>query len=262
MLEHNKTPKYLGVRLDRTLSYRYHCQDVKKKVSARNNIIRKLTNTKWGAQPHTLRTSALALCFSATEFGASVWANSAHAKNVDVALNETVRIISGCLKPTPIEEVYPIAGIAPPPIRRKVTSEVERKKQETDRRHPLYDHQTQPSRLRSRKSFLKTSRSIPEAPETRRIHLWQVSATATHFPPSEEMAAGHNLPYPTWKALNRLRTGVSRCASNLKKWGYQEDDTCDCGAVQTSRHLLSCTEMRETCTEQDLIINQMCQKFL
>ena len=39
-LEHCSTPKYLGVKLDRTLTFKHHCHDTKKKVCARNNILR------------------------------------------------------------------------------------------------------------------------------------------------------------------------------------------------------------------------------
>lgn len=88
---------------------------------------------------------------------APVWFNSAYTKHVDVALNEAVRIVSGCLTPTPTEEIYPIVGIAPPTIRRRVAAEFERKKQETDHRHPLYGHQVHPSKLKSRNSFIQTT---------------------------------------------------------------------------------------------------------
>ena len=45
--------------------YKAHIEKTKKKVGTRNNIIRKLRNLKWGATPTTLRSSALALCYSA-----------------------------------------------------------------------------------------------------------------------------------------------------------------------------------------------------
>ena len=48
-LKHNNTV-YLGVRLDRTLCYKTHIEKTKMKVNARNNIIRKLANSKWGAR--------------------------------------------------------------------------------------------------------------------------------------------------------------------------------------------------------------------
>ena len=60
-LEYHPNLLYLGVKLDRTLSYRSHILSTKAKVNTRNNILRKLTNSKWGCTPHTLRTSTLAL---------------------------------------------------------------------------------------------------------------------------------------------------------------------------------------------------------
>jgi len=36
-----------------------------------------------------------------------------------------VRIITGCLKPTPIDKLYPLARLAPPHIRRQISSDIE-----------------------------------------------------------------------------------------------------------------------------------------
>ena len=46
-LEHTPSPIYLGVTLDRTLSYSTHITKVKAKTAARNNVLRKLANSKW-----------------------------------------------------------------------------------------------------------------------------------------------------------------------------------------------------------------------
>lgn len=139
-LQHCPTPRYLGVTLDRTLSFKQHCLNTKVKVCSRNNIIRKLTSYTWGAQPSTLRTSTLALSISATEYAAPIWNASVHARQVDIAVNETMRIVTGCLRPTPTEKIYPLAGVAPPRIRREVAANIERTKQENDPRHPLNGH--------------------------------------------------------------------------------------------------------------------------
>ena len=56
--EHIPKPVYLGV----TLSYKEHIHKLKCKTSARNNILRKLSHTKWGAKPATIKTTVLALC--------------------------------------------------------------------------------------------------------------------------------------------------------------------------------------------------------
>lgn len=125
-LEHTQTPTYLGVILDRTLTFKSNCEKIKMKVTTRNNLIRKLTGTTWGANPQLLRTTALALCYSAGEYACPVWSRSCHAKKVDVALNETCRLITGCLKPTPIPLVHVLAGVAPPDIRRSVASDAQK----------------------------------------------------------------------------------------------------------------------------------------
>ena len=55
-----------------------------------------------GRQCHTLRSSALVLCYSAAEYCAPVWSRSAHTSRVDVQLNSTMRLISGTLRSTPL----------------------------------------------------------------------------------------------------------------------------------------------------------------
>jgi len=55
-------PVYLGVTLDRTLSFKAHLQKTFAKLNNRNNLLSKLAGTTWNVQASTLRTSALALC--------------------------------------------------------------------------------------------------------------------------------------------------------------------------------------------------------
>ena len=78
-LECNPNSLYLEVKLDRTLSYRNHILSTKAKINTRNNILRKLTNWKWGCTPHALRTSTLALCYIAAEYACPVWSRSVYA---------------------------------------------------------------------------------------------------------------------------------------------------------------------------------------
>ena len=50
-LDHTNSPVYLGITLDRSLTYRNHCLKTGAKLSSRNNLLRKLTGTNWGACP-------------------------------------------------------------------------------------------------------------------------------------------------------------------------------------------------------------------
>ena len=58
-LDHYPNPVYLGVTLDRTLSFKQHALKTNAKVNTRNNLLRKLTNTRLGAHPATVRRTAV-----------------------------------------------------------------------------------------------------------------------------------------------------------------------------------------------------------
>ena len=128
-LENTTHSKYLGVTLDRTLSCKQYIQITKMKVATRNNLLKKLCNSKWGTNASTIRTTALALCYSIAEYAAPVWARSTYADILDPQLNKACGDIIGCLKPTYVEDLYLSAGIASPDIRRDVCARIERTKQ-------------------------------------------------------------------------------------------------------------------------------------
>ena len=102
-LENTDTPKYFGVTLDRTLSYKTHIHNTKMKVVTQNNLLKKLANSRWGTNARTIRTTALALCYSTAEYAAPVWERSAYAHLLNTELNQACRAITGCLKPTNVE---------------------------------------------------------------------------------------------------------------------------------------------------------------
>ena len=149
-LENTTHPKYLGVTLDRSISYKQYIRNMKMKVATRNNLLMKLATSNWGENPNTIRTTALALSYSTAEYATPVWARSAHAKNLDPELNQAYRSFTGCLKPTNVEDLYLLSGIAPPPIRKDVCVRVERQKQSTRETHSLFGHIPAARHLKSR----------------------------------------------------------------------------------------------------------------
>ena len=118
ILPHGPQSKYLGVKLDRQLTHRQLIKDLLGKVTARNNLIRCLARSTWGAKTTILRTAALAIVFSAAEYVPPVWERSIHTKKLDVLLNDTMRITTGCLKPT-LTHLPVLSGIAPAKPRRE-----------------------------------------------------------------------------------------------------------------------------------------------
>lgn len=95
----NTTLTYFTWKLDQYLTYRQHLVSIRAKMYARNNTLRLLA-TQHGVLvlPH----------YASVPWHWYTAQSSTHAEKLDVALNETLQIIIGCLHPTPIE----LSGIA------------------------------------------------------------------------------------------------------------------------------------------------------
>ena len=199
-LENTPHPKYLGVTLDRTLSYKQHIHNTKMKVATCNNLFRKLSSSKWGSNANTIRTTALALSYSVAEYAAPVWVRSAHAYKLDSEHNSACRAITGCVKPTNVEELYLLTGISPPSIRRDVCARVEKAKQETNDVHSL--HGKIPSE-KSRNCFLHSVKPANFPPKVIRCSelLRRTNKTPhqTSVNLDESLARGHDSPWTNVK---------------------------------------------------------------
>ena len=113
------SPAYLGVTLDRSLSYRKYLKETAAKVTARCNLLKTLATVNLGADFNTLRASAVSMCYSVAEYCSSVWSGSVRCTKLDVSLNECMRLISGCIKSTPSEILPILSGIEPNDLRRE-----------------------------------------------------------------------------------------------------------------------------------------------
>ena len=157
------------------------------KVATRHNLLNKLANSRWGTNARTIRTTAVVLCYSTAEYAAPVWEGLAYAHLLNPEFNQAYRAITGCLKPTNVENLYLIAGIAPPEIRRSVRARVERTKQVERETHSLFGHTPARSHPKSRRSFLLTSVQPVHFPaKVVRVNEWKrrldyaPSVTSTH----------------------------------------------------------------------------------
>ena len=159
-LQHDPNPVYLDVTLDNTLSYRQHLTKTASagRLQRRNNLLMKLAGSSWG----TLRSSALALCYSVAEYCCPVWQRSTHDSLVDAQLHSSMRLISGIVRSTPLQWLPVLTNIEPPALRRRATTDKLITQAECHRDWPLYDDvfHPPPLRLESRKPLWRDLQTI------------------------------------------------------------------------------------------------------
>ena len=150
-------------------------------------VILVLAGTTWGAGAKTLRTSALALCYSVAEYCAPVWRNSAHTNLVDVQLNNTMMAITGAVRCTRTDWLPVLSNIAPADIRREVATSRMILRARGKPELPLFtgiDFHPRP-RLKSRR---------PIWSNLEYLYTYRVASThdlnAILFPPSSENTVG------------------------------------------------------------------------
>ena len=106
-------PTYLGVKLDRLLTFRHHLVALCKKLSSHVTLLRRLMGLGWGAGAKTLCIATLSLVYSTTEYCVPVWCCSAHTRLIDSVLNDALHVVTGCLCPTPTDHLPVLSGIQP-----------------------------------------------------------------------------------------------------------------------------------------------------
>ena len=159
------TPTYLGVKLDRSLTFRHHLVAFRKKLSSRVTLLRQLVGSGWGAGAKTLRIATLSLVYSTSEYYAPVWCRSAHTRLIDSVLNDALRIVTGCLRPTPTDHLPILSDIQPPELRRLGATLSLAHRGSLDPDHILHglligSSDNRQVRLRSRRLFVPAARNL------------------------------------------------------------------------------------------------------
>ena len=173
-----------------------------------------------------LRISTKALVFSAAEYYAPAWCRSPHARKVNVVINNALRTITGCLKPTPVCHVSVFAGIAPDSLRREAATLTLARKARRNDWHLLHNTTTialPPHRLKFRHPYNKAAKELLRStPENLSTETWLVAAwkqewesagpTRIHCYIQDPGSGieGEELPHRQWTPLNHLRTVVRR----------------------------------------------------
>ena len=107
----------------------------------------------------------MSLVYSAAEYCAPVWCHNAHTRLTNSVLNDALRIVTGCLRPTPTDHLPVLSGIQPAKLRRLGATLSLAYRGSLDPNHILHgllsgSSDTRQVRLRSRRPFVPGARNL------------------------------------------------------------------------------------------------------
>ena len=190
------------------------------------------------------------------EYAAPVWARSSHAQKLNPELNSARRAVTGCLKPTNVEDLYLLAGIAPPDEVCMYVLEWKRPNRKS-MRLTLYMVRTR-SKANVEELFLAQCVACYFSPKVIRCSAWLRRLQAIPHRATvnlhESLAKEFDRPCTTWICLNRLRTKFTCSKEQRQRWRYYEGDTtCECCLVtENTAHMMQCTLLAQPCSLDDL----------
>ena len=221
-------------------------------------MLRRLVGSGWSAGAKTLCIATLSLVHSTAEYCAPVWCRSAHTFLIGSVLNDALRMVTECLRPTPTDHLPVLSGIQPVELRRLGATLSLAHRGSLDPDHIFYgllsgSSDTLQVRLRSRRPFVPAARNLLDNLARLGIrasewtnHKWNAeycenaSRLRAFMPGASSMPVGVGLPRAAWVKLNRLRTGVSQFHSSMHKWGLAPSLNCECAASEkTADHVLT-----------------------
>ena len=145
--------------------YSHHLEALHKNLkSTRVSLLRRLAGSGRGAGAKTLRTAALSMIYLTAEYCAPVWCRSAHTHLIGSVLNDVLRIVTGCLRLTPTDNLPVFSGIQPAELRRQGATLFSANRSSLDPGHILHGRLTEP-KAASKERLKSRHRFVPAAPK-------------------------------------------------------------------------------------------------
>uniref|UniRef100_A0A0B7BQR2 Reverse transcriptase domain-containing protein n=2 Tax=Arion vulgaris TaxID=1028688 RepID=A0A0B7BQR2_9EUPU len=110
-----KNPTYLGITFDQRMTWHAQIEKNKTRAKSRMAIMKKLAGTTWGADNSVLKKLYMGYVRLTLDYGISAWATVAQSNfnKINRVQNQAMRIITGGMRSTPIQEMEKTTGLQP-----------------------------------------------------------------------------------------------------------------------------------------------------
>lgn len=112
--------KFLGVILDKKLTFGPHIRDLSARVKKSLNVLKVVSHFDWGADRKTLLRLYSALCLSKLDYACQIYSSACktNLEKLDIAHNMGLRICTGAYRTSPVASIHVDSGLPPLAIRR------------------------------------------------------------------------------------------------------------------------------------------------
>ena len=152
-------PTYLGVKLDRTLTWKPQIANMENRALRKMAIMKKIAGTRWGANKKVLRQVYTSTVRPHVEYASTSWTTAAktNTTRLNKIQNASLRIITGGMKTTPIAAMEKTTGLHSLEERReeKLLRQTEKLKRLPS--HPLYQKLQEPTKNRLKRQSINHS---------------------------------------------------------------------------------------------------------
>nr|KAG5697608.1 hypothetical protein BaRGS_001033 [Batillaria attramentaria] len=214
-LEQEDTPTYLGVKLDKRLTWNPHLKDIERKATRKLAIMKKLAGTTWGANSNILQRVYTGTVRPNLEYGSSAWATASktNTSRLSKVQNAGLRLITGGMKTTPVQAMEKHTGLQSLDDRREEKVYVHSEKLLRMPNHPMHEKLKNPTKNRlKRTSFNHLSKAL----HNRSKDLLPASPTSIEMLPDFEEPNDHLEGVSIITSVPGIQTKDSQASPLLK----------------------------------------------
>lgn len=162
-LKQEDNPTYLGIRLDKRLTWNPHLKSIENEAVKKLAIMKKLAGTSWGANSSILQKVYVGTVRPTLEYGSSAWATASktNTSRLNKVQNAGLRLITGGMKTTPIQAMEKLTSLQSLEDRREEKVFIHSEKLMRMPTHPMHTEMRNPTKNRlKRTSFNHLSKSL------------------------------------------------------------------------------------------------------